>query len=140
MSAKELYDYFATATPDYDAFLSVSAPQSVIEVFDKNQNIKYYDDGSSRVIIRSSKVIAQIRLRWPDGITASDSGTIMDMFLDASKANGYAKSFKYQYPNDGHTYVVKFKSRITRTRSFLANIGFIPVDEILLSIEGTISD
>lgn len=139
MANKEIADYLTTVTPDYDAFLSVIAPASVAEIVDKNQVKHDFDDGSDRVITLSATPIAQITLQFPEGITEEDAGTIMDFFLDVNKANGYARSFKYFYPKDGHNYVVKFKSRISRKRTFLNHLGLVPVDEVVLKIVGNVS-
>lgn len=140
MANQEIYDYFSTATPDYDVLLDILAPKTVVEISDKNQIRHYFDDGSDRVIELASDPIVKFTLQYHEGITESDAGIILDFFLDSSKANGYARSFKYYYPNDGHTYVVKFETKIIRRRSYLIGIGYLPVDEVKLKVIGTIAD
>lgn len=139
MANKEIADYLSVVTPDYDYLLDVVAPFSVIELVEKNQVTHIFDDGSERVLTLSVTPIAQLTLQFTEGVTESDAGIIMDFFLDTNKANGYARSFKYYYPQDGHIYVVKFKSKLSRRRTLISTLGYVPVDEVVLKIIGIVS-
>lgn len=113
----------------------------IVEEVDKNQVIKHFCDGSERVIVRDDTSYFYLRVGWIEGITESDAGTILDFWTDANKANGYARSFKLYNTGDGHTYVVKFRSKLIRNRSALLNpLGIVPVDEMRFKVIGYIAD
>lgn len=139
MAEAELYDYLSVVTPDYDTFLSVLAPKSMFEETEKNQVIHDFDDGSERVVTLGSEPISYIKLIFTDGISKSDAGTILDFYHDVSKANGFARSFKYAH-TDGHTYVVKFRTKISRDWNLLSILGLLPVKELRLKIIGVVAD
>ena len=117
MSDKEIYDYVSEATPDYAATtLTVAAQRVVKERGLKNQIIHIGEDGSEERISLSNQSIFYVDVEWPVK-SESDVGTIIDFYLDSSKGNGKARSFYWEHPTDGHTYVVRFDNDITRTIS-----------------------
>lgn len=141
MTEKEIYDYLSAATPDYNAFLTLAMSPNVInEMPSKAQEVHSFDDGSERVIDLDDTPIVFFVLRWPDGITKEDAGTILDFYMDAAKANRFARSFKYTHPADGHTYVVKFRSDLNRKYAPEFSLGYLPVKEIRMKVMGVISD
>jgi len=114
MAEKEMYDYLSTVTPDYSATtLNVSCQTELLETGEFSQEIHEGDDTSEEVISFSSTPKFFIEVQWP-WKSASDTGTILDFFTDTAKGYGYSRSFKWVHPKDGHTYVVKFRSKIQR--------------------------
>lgn len=114
MADKEMYDYLSSLAADYTAATLTLRSQRVLSelpVF--NQQVYHADDGSEEVITRHNNVMFHVRLQWP-AIESSDSGTILDFFCDTAKAKGFARSFQWTHPTDGHTYTVKFRSNIER--------------------------
>ena len=113
MSAAEPYDYLSTITADYNSTLSITAQEIVSESGFKNQTIHMADDNSEERITLSPGSIFYVDIPWPI-LSESDSGTIMDFYHDAAKANGMGRSFKL-LSHDGHTYVVRFDCKLDRT-------------------------
>lgn len=116
MANKEIYDYVSSGgIPDNDVTLSIT-PQSVIpEEGDKNQIIHLGDDGSEERISFSNDSIFFVTLEWGN-IDESESGTIMDFFHSTAKGNGRNKTFKWEHPTDGHTYITRFATKLSRLR------------------------
>ena len=136
MAASEVYDFLPATpvVPDYDYILDVS-PQSVIyEDGYKNQIIHLGDDDSEAVISFSDNSIFHVRLIW-QVLSEADAGTIMDWYHDPSKANGMARSFKWQDHgvSDVHTYTVRFVSKLSRSIKVGLIFGFA---QVLLKILG----
>ena len=114
MAAKEMYDYLSTVAPDNEETLSTPEPQDILtEKGLINQEIHLGDDGSEERIGLSDGAIFYVTLVW-SGLEAADSGTILDFYFDAAKGNGRIESFKWAHPTDGHTYVVRFDTDLTR--------------------------
>ncbi len=112
MANAELYDYLSTVSADVDQTLSID-PQSVLtETITKNDLVNEGDDRSEERAEFTGDFIAYVVIRY-DLLSASDSGTIIDFFYNSSKGNGLINSFKFSHP-DGHTYVVRFDTDLTR--------------------------
>lgn len=142
MAAKEIYDYVSTVVPDYSTTaLSVNPQKVLVEDVEKNQEVHGFDDGSERVINYDDDFVFHVSLQWGTGISEADAGTILDFFADTSKGNGFARSFKWDHPEDGHTYVVKFRSKLRRRyKAGAATAGYRGVDELKLKVIGRIAD
>jgi len=131
---KELYDYLSIVTSDVDITLTIN-PQSVLKTnISKNQIIRKGDDNSREVLNFNDDPIPYIFIRY-DLLDASDVGTIFDIWMDTSKANGMLNSFKFDHP-DGHTYVVSFETDI----SMLMSPTYYSLDIIKLYVVGRIAD
>lgn len=137
MAAKEMYDYLSTVSPDYNATLGVTPQNVLVEDSSWNQNVQETDDRTEQVLTLGGPFF-DVRLEWT-AITAADAGTIFDFFNDTSKGKGFARSFKWDHPLDGHTYVVRFRSKLKRTYS-TAMPGYQQVDAIDLRVIGRIAD
>lgn len=137
MAEKELYDYVSTVSPDYNVALGVSPQEVLTELVDKNQIVHEFDDGTDRVVALDDTPIFHVRVRWSLGISKSDSGTILDFYADTNKANGMARTFKWDHI-DGHTYVVRFRSPLDREWFESSTHHRIP--EVLLKVVGRIAD
>ena len=135
MAAVEIYDYVSTVTADYDYTLSVTPHAVLTDDGDKDQVIhRAVDSVNHERIGFSDDSRFRILLRW-DMLSADDCGTIIEMFLDSSKANFYDNSFKFLHP-DGHTYVVKLGSRVPRVISPTHH----QIDQVILLVIGRIAD
>ena len=114
MAAKEMYDYLSAVSADNSVTLSVQPNRVITEEGSFKDVIHMGDDGSEERIQLSSTPIFYTTLTW-ENQTASSVGTVVDFYFDASKGNGRTESFKWSHPIDGHTYVVRFESKLTRT-------------------------
>lgn len=135
MSDKEMFDYLSTVTPDYSAITLTIKPQEVVrEEGQLNQSIHLGADGSEEVVTYSTKKIFYVNLLWPRK-SSSDIGTILDFYYDSTKGNGIARSFKWDHPTDGHTYIVKFRDKMTRGIHYFQH----GIDNIRLKVIGNSS-
>lgn len=116
--ASEIYDWVSTcspATPDYVYTLVIKAQGTVAEEGFKNQIVHLADDNSEEIVTLQSESIFTVSWTWAM-LSEDNIGTIMDLYHDANKANGIAKTF-WWLSYDGHTYVVRFDCILTRTRT-----------------------
>jgi len=135
MSAKEIYDFVSTVTPDYNAAIGILPQGEVTEESAKSQVIHYGVDGSEERISFGTTSIFYINIQW-NLLSESNSGTIFDWYNDATKANGCQKSFKYAW-GDGHTYVVRFDCTLPRSGNAMSRMG---IKNIKMKILGRIAD
>lgn len=138
MANKEIYDYLSSATVNFtSSALQVSPQEQIRERGEKNQLVRYGDDGSEERITYSSTSIFYVTLIW-NNERSSDIGTIMDYYHSTGKGNGIARSFKWYNHADQHTYVVRFDSnfeRIIRPAPYTFGLQALP--SIRLRILGT---
>ena len=117
MAAKEMFDYLAAATADYTlATLSVTPQQVMVEAGTKNQVVHTTDDNSEEYISFSNDSIFYLTMQW-EILDESDSGIIFDFFHDTAKGNGITRTFYWEHPTDGHTYVIRFAEALPRSIS-----------------------
>jgi hypothetical protein len=135
MAASEMYDFLSTITPDYNATLSLSAKGVVSEESQKNGMIHLGVDGSEERISFNTNSIYYINISL-GVLSEADSGTVFDWYNDSAKANGMQRSFKYAF-GDGHTYVVRFDCKLTRSGKRLTSYS---VDGVRLKVLGRIAD
>ena len=62
----------------------------------------------------SNASLCWVELSWPRFDSTALIGTIFDLYNDSAKANGMVRSFRMSHPTDGHTYVIRFDSDLTR--------------------------
>ncbi len=111
-AGKEIYDYVGTVSPDVDETLNVD-PQTVLtEMATKNDVIHKFDSDDEERVALGSDFLFWIIIQY-DLLTEGDAGTVFDFFCDSAKGNGKINSFKFTHP-DGHTYVVRFDTDMTR--------------------------
>jgi hypothetical protein len=138
MAAKEMYDYLSTVTPDYSATTLSVSPQNVLtETVSWKQNVQEADDGTEQVLSLGGPFF-NVQLQW-DVISDSDAGTVFDFFSDSAKGKGFAQSFKWTHPTDGHTYVVKFRSNLKRVFT-TSMVDWRKIDAVDLKVIGRIAD
>lgn len=134
--AGSMADYLDIAVPDYGTETLSLAPQETMpEAASKNQIVHELDDGDVEVISLSDDPQFTVTLQW-DVLTPAESDILMDYWLSPAKANGYARSFKWAHPLDGHTYVARFASDITR---ILRTANLAGIASLKLRIEGVVS-
>lgn len=136
MAAVEMYDYLSTVSPDKSDTLSILPHEVLTERGTKNQVVHRGDDGSDVVISLGSSFIFYVTLIWLN-LSASDAGTILDLYYDSAKANRSANTFKWTHPSDGHTYVVRFLGDIQRE---IRPAGWHSVMQVTLQVVGRIAD
>lgn len=132
--AKEPYDYLSTIAADYNATLSITAQGTLTEEGFKNQVIHISDDNTEERITLSTGSVFFISWDW-NILSESDAGTVLDFYHDTAKANGMGNSFKFAY--DGHTYVVRFDCRLTRSGGAVTRWG---IPQVRMRILGRIVD
>lgn len=135
MAAAEPYDYLPTITADYDYTLTIKAQGKITEEGEKKQIIRTGDDFSEERISLSSTSVFYIIVPWKI-LSASESGTIVELYHNASKANGMVRSFRCSI-YDGHTYVVRFDCKVSRIGQAVSRMEISP---IRLRILGRIVD
>ena len=113
-----MYDYLDVATPNYgddsgEPALALTPHNSLVEVSEKNQVIHTADDNSEERVSLSDDNIFKVTLQW-ETITESEAGTIVDFYYDSTKGNGVTRTFVWDHPTDGHSYVVRFNGPIKR--------------------------
>jgi len=135
MAASEMYDFLSTITPDYNAAIGITPKGTVSDESQKSGVIHIGSDGSEERISFGTASIFFITIGW-NVLSESDAGTIFDWYNDAAKANGMQRSFKYAF-GDGHTYVVRFDSTLTRSGRNLSSYG---ISGVRLKVLGRIAD
>lgn len=133
MAAQEVYDYLSTVTPDVDVTLSVTPQGEVTEESNQNTVVHTGDDGSEERIVLSSTPVFYFSWSW-NVLSESDAGTIVDLYH--TSAQGMAKSFKFAH-TDGHTYVVRFASELTRRGQAASRQG---IPGVRLKVLGRVLD
>lgn len=107
----DMANYLDVKVADYTTVeLSVTPDNVMTEEGKKNQIIHEFDDGTVNVVTLSDSYFT-VTLQW-GLISSSDKDSILDMFHSETKANGMARTFYWQHPIDGHTYVVRFMSEL----------------------------
>ena len=136
MSSVEMYDYIATVTADNNQTLSVQPSRMITEIGSFKDKIHMGDDGSEERIQLSSTPIFYVTLYWNNRL-AADIGTVFDFYFNAAYGNGRTESFKWSHPKDGHTYVVRFESELSRT---ILNPNIHGISYCKLRVLGRIED
>lgn len=133
MAAKEIYDYVSVVTPDVDVTLALEAQGEISEESLENCVIHLGDDGSEERISLSTTPVFYVTFGY-NVLSEADSGTILDLYH--TSACGMALSFKWS-AYDGHTYVVRFDSNLTRAGQAMSRMK---MQGIRLKILGRIED
>ena len=136
MAAVEMYDYIAPVTADNNQTLSVQPSRMITEIGSFKDKIHMGDDGSEERIQFSSTPIFYVTLYWNNRL-AADIGTVFDFYFNAAYGNGRTESFKWSHPKDGHTYVVRFESELSRT---ILNPNIHGISYCKLRVLGRIAD
>ena len=137
MSAKEIYDYISTATPDSTVEMNLAARGSLRESGSRNQVVHLADDGSEEIVALSTATEWYLDVPW-GAMNESDAGTIFDFWCNATLGNGKMRTFIYvhAYGTQSHKYVTRFDSDIGRT----IREGSIHGMNVRLKVKGSIAD
>ncbi|MGD9504568.1 MAG: hypothetical protein AB7W37_06635 [Syntrophobacteraceae bacterium] len=136
-SAMEMYDYLPDAVPDYSGeTLDVSPTGEMTEAGKFNQVVHLSDGGGRKIVTLDSAPIFTVTIQW-EGLTADDAGRIFDFYFHPAKAFGMARSFRWAHPSDGHVYVVRFATELSRK---LSGAPRHEIGELELSVIGRIAD
>jgi len=130
-----MYDFLATITPDYNAAIGITPQGVVSEESAKNGMVHMGADGSEERIAFGTASIFYITIGW-NILSEANSGTIFDWYNDSAKANGMQRSFKYAF-GDGHTYVCRFDSIVTRAGQAMSRLG---IQGVRLRVLGRVVD
>lgn len=138
MAAKEMYDYLPnTGSADYTTTSLTVSPQTEIkEEWKMNQVVHALDDATVEVITFTTTPIFFIHLSFHT-MTESDIGTILDFFADSAKGNGKERTFQYNHV-DGHTYIVRFwtdLSRVARNAGTTFTKAVHGISTVVLQVE-----
>jgi len=128
-------DYLPNQTADYNGvILSVEPQRTMTETSKKHQTKHEGDDGTIVVTTLSSQSYFIVTLQWYL-ITIAESDLIFDLWNDPGKANGIGRTFQWEHPTDGHTYVVRFEGDISKgyTSGIVADRG---ISSIRLRVTG----
>lgn len=132
MAAKEMYDYLTDTVADVDVTLNIKSQGVLFEDGSKDVEVHRGRGRSRETVVLSSDSIFYVRQQW-QALTASDKGTIIDMYHDTAKGSGGGASFYWVHPTDGHTYVVQFEGPMS---SFVHGYNIYGVAEIRLFVLG----
>ncbi len=133
-----MYDKLATIASDVNQTLSLK-PQGEIsaEEGEFNQKVHTGDDQSEeRVNLGSTTPVFYVTFGY-NVLSESDMGTLFDLYFDSAKAFGMVNSFKWSSRGDGHTYVVRFDMKLSRSGNAQSRMG---AKGIRLRILGRIAD
>ncbi|NIP43151.1 MAG: hypothetical protein GWN76_14635 [candidate division Zixibacteria bacterium] len=110
MADQEMYDYLpGTASADYTATTFAVSPQRVLREPGRFPGQKRHKSDGNTYLTTTRNDTPRFRVILVfASVTSADAGTIIDFFYDTAKAKGLARSFQWDHPTDGHTYIVKF--------------------------------
>jgi len=115
MAAKEMADYLSNATADYTAMELSLVPQHLITEIGGIGHQKIFDADDDNDIVISYEDTPEFFIAMGyRGLSEDDAGLLFDFFFNPDKANGWAKSFYWQHPTDGHIYTARFDSDMKR--------------------------
>ena len=132
--ASEIYDKVDITTPDYDYTLTIAAQGKVKEDTTDTQVINRGRD-NSRETVTLAAPIHYIHYDWAL-LSATNCGTIYDLYFDDDKAKRQARSFRLS-AHDGHTYVVYFACTISREGNSTNRWG---IPGVVFEVKGRIAD
>jgi len=110
--------------PDCADVLTVAPQDSLVEDIKKFQTVEKFDDGVTEERI-SKSTVPEMTVSFPLSVlSATDSGTVFDFYMDVDKADGMARTFLWQHPTDEDAdnpgelqkYVVRFDCEFQRTQ------------------------
>ena len=137
MAAAEPLDYLDYVGCDYNYTLTISAQGKITEEGRKNQIIRHGDDNTRGAVTITTGSRFFVSWNW-NILTEADSGTILDLYHDATKANGMGKSFLWS-GHDGHTYTVAFDCKLNRVGGLVSAWGLPGVRLEILGHHGNCS-
>ena len=98
----------AISGPPNQILLNLALLISKIEIALRNEKVKSYI--MNQILFSNYGRSFRVDRTNFDWLTRTEAETLMDFWLDASKANGKKRTFYWQHPIDGETYVARFIS------------------------------
>lgn len=137
MAEQEMFDYLSSLAADYTVSdLTFTRPTTVDEDGDFNILIREGDDDSEERVALSSTPTFSVMLSFA-AMSEVDIGTIFDWYFDTGKAHGMGRSFYWVHPEDGHTYTVRFSSKLQRSWFMPSSYDILRQQPLSLKILGT---
>jgi hypothetical protein len=134
MTLYTMRDFLTEKVADYEFLLDIPATVSMPEVGDKTQEVHKFDDGSVDVASLSDTSFFEVEIQW-DVLTQEDAGIILDLWHNSNKANGRERTFYWENPKDGFTYVVRFMEPV-RVVSQHTLGDYVTIERTVLRVEG----
>jgi len=103
----KMADYLPYKEPDYDAEFPLSAAK-LSDSVDTLCKVTETDDGDEERVSMSLPDF-RVTLHLPR-LTKNQLESLIDFYINETKANGKLRSFKWTHPADGCVYVVRFDS------------------------------
>lgn len=107
------WEYLAEVTPDYDYTLTIEPQREIPFDGNKNQRLRFADDGTPHVYTASSVSSFLVTLQFHNK-SAAVFGELWDLFHDPYRANGMARTWRWtnKAESPSRTYTVRFASSI----------------------------
>jgi hypothetical protein len=116
MAISDMYDWLSIVNPATSTTLTLQ-PSSVTEEYNRNQQIRYGDDGSEeRVTFGSADVTIMVTLNFSD-LTEAEAGTFSNLYNNPDIGNGIVGTFAWinNAESDPNTYTVRFAEHLKRS-------------------------
>lgn len=134
MMAGKMYDYLPTKTAEYTTALTLT-PQNVLEE-EGGRHVQFNesDSGVMEAVLLAGQTTFTVTLEW-ENMSAAESDTVMDYYLDPAKGAFGARTFLWQHPIDGasHLYVVRFLGKLKRS---IRSTNWRDIKSVQLLVEG----
>lgn len=128
-----MYNYLSTVVPDYVGETLDIVPHNTADVTGKkSQEIYQFKDKSVVVKTLSSQSYFEVSLEW-ENLTAAEYATLISLYHDPLKANGFERTFPWLNPSDGKRYTARFMSELPISYAITGDIGGV---SMTLRIEG----
>jgi len=109
-------DYLNADTSDCIAgTLTLSPHDAMVYTISQNQEIIPFEDATETRLDLDEAPSFFADVKWTN-ISASNSGTVLNYMLERSRGNGITRTFKWQHPTDGYTYVARCTKLPTYTQ------------------------
>ena len=105
-----MHNYLSNTTPDYTGETLDIIPHTILDITGSKSQILYtFKDESHAVKSISDQSYFDITLQW-EYLSDDDYDTIMDLWHNVNKANGFERTFSWVNPVDDITYTARFMS------------------------------
>lgn len=128
-----MHNYLSTKTADYVSTIFSVTPQKIMpEQGDKEQIVHQFHDGTIEIVSLSDQSYFDVTVEW-EFLNSTDEATVLDFWHDTNKGNGRQRTFYFEHPTDGYTYVARFLQPLTKVRKRGSLVGY---RSITLRIDG----
>ena len=106
----DMSTYLSTKTAEYTTTELSITPQVEMAEEAIIPQVQYEFDNGGLDVVTLAGVYFKVTIQW-DYLSDTDGATILDFYHD--KTEGMKKSFYWQHPLDGNTYVARFSTPLT---------------------------